>query len=126
MQRRMQSIMASMDKPVSSVPEESLLDEAIADTFPASDPVAIGHCERPGCPVREFNAPRSINPRSRKFIGTIATVGFLIIYSLVAMAIGGQWVVGRGLLIELPFYIVAGALWLPVAMLIVRWMSRLG
>ena len=122
----MQSIMVGMDKPVSSAPEESQLDDAIADTFPASDPIAIGHCERPGCPVREPHAAQSINRRSRKFIGTIATVGFLIIYSLVAMAVGGQWVVGHGLLIELPFYIVAGALWLPVAMLIVRWMSRLG
>jgi hypothetical protein len=121
----MQSKISFVDKPVANIPDESQLDDAIADSFPASDPVAIGHCERPGSPVRQPRIPSRINLRTRKFIGTIGTVGFLIIYSLIAMAIGGQWVVGRGLVIELPFYIVAGALWLPVAMAIVRWMSRL-
>ena len=62
--------------------------------------------------------------RSRKALGTIATVVFLITYSLVAMALGGQLVVGRGLLYELPFYIVAGVLWLPVVMSIIRWMVK--
>ena len=62
--------------------------------------------------------------RTRKFIGTLGTVGFLIVYSLVAMAVGGQLVVGRGLLVELPFYAVAGVLWLPAVMVIIKWMSR--
>ena len=62
--------------------------------------------------------------RRRKAIGTIATVAFLIVYSLVAMAVGGQLVVGRGPVFELPFYIVAGVLWLPVAMAIIRWMAK--
>ena len=62
--------------------------------------------------------------RTRKFIGTLATVGFLIVYVLAAMAVGGQLVVGRGLVFELPFYIVAGALWLPVVMRLILWMAR--
>jgi len=62
--------------------------------------------------------------RVRKAIGTALTVVFLAIYSLVAMAVGGQLVVGRGLLFELPFYVMAGVLWLPVVMAIIRWMSR--
>ena len=62
--------------------------------------------------------------RSRKAIGTIATVLFLIVYSLAAMAVGGQLVVGRGMALELPYYIVAGALWLPVVMLIIKWMAK--
>ena len=62
--------------------------------------------------------------RRRKFIGTLATVGFLIVYVLAAMAVGGQLVVGRGLAFELPFYIVAGALWLPVVMRLILWMAR--
>ena len=62
--------------------------------------------------------------RTRKAIGTAATVVFLIVYSLVAMAVGGQLVVGRGLAFELPFYIVAGALWLPVVMAIILWMAK--
>lgn len=62
--------------------------------------------------------------RSRKLYGTIATVLFLVIYSLVAMAIGGMIIVGRGVPLELPFYILAGLGWLPVAMWIIRWMSK--
>ena len=62
--------------------------------------------------------------RTRKFIGTLATVGFLVVYSLVAMAVGGQLVVGRGFALELPFYVVAGTLWLPVVMGLIHWMSR--
>ena len=62
--------------------------------------------------------------RVRKFWGTFGTIGFLILNSLVAMAIGGQLVVGRGIFVELPFYIIAGILWLPVVMAIIRWMSR--
>ena len=62
--------------------------------------------------------------RSRKFLGTLATIGFLIVYCLVAMAIGGQLIIGRGLMFELPFYAIAGALWLPPVMAIICWMSR--
>ena len=62
--------------------------------------------------------------RNRKAIGTIATVLFLIVYSLVAMAVGGQLVVGRGMAFELPYYVIAGALWLPVVMVIIKWMAK--
>lgn len=62
--------------------------------------------------------------RQRKAIGTLATVLFLIVYSLLAMAIGGDLVVGRGLAAELIFYAVAGVLWLPVVMAIIRWMVK--
>jgi hypothetical protein len=62
--------------------------------------------------------------RARKFVGTFVTVGFLIVYSLVAMAAGGQLVVGRGMAFELPYYIVAGVLWLPVVMWLIKWMAR--
>jgi hypothetical protein len=62
--------------------------------------------------------------RTRKAIGTFATVVFLIVYALVAMAVGGELAVGRGLAVELTFYAVAGLLWLPVVMAIIRWMAR--
>lgn len=62
--------------------------------------------------------------RARKAIGTIATVIWLIIYALAAMALGGQFVVGSGVAVELAFYMAAGVAWLPVAMLIITWMSR--
>ncbi len=62
--------------------------------------------------------------RTRKAIGTLATVAFLILYALIAMAVGGHYIVGHGLAVELPFYIAAGVLWLPVVMAIIRWMAR--
>jgi uncharacterized membrane protein len=62
--------------------------------------------------------------RTRKLVGTIATVTFLIVYALLAMMVGGMLIVGRGVPLELPFYIIAGIGWLPVAMVIIRWMSK--
>lgn len=62
--------------------------------------------------------------RARKFAGTFATVAFLIVYALIAMAVGGRLVVGYGPAFELPFYVLAGLLWLPAAMAIIRWMSK--
>jgi Protein of unknown function (DUF2842) len=62
--------------------------------------------------------------RTRKLIGTISTVVFMSVYALVLMALGGKYVVGNGLLVELPFYILAGLGWLPGAMAIIRWMSK--
>lgn len=66
----------------------------------------------------------SLTQRQRKLIGTLATVAFLVTYSLVMMMLGGLFAVGRGAAVELVFYAVAGVLWLPVVMLLIRWMSR--
>lgn len=65
-----------------------------------------------------------MNIRTRKAIGVVATVLWITTYALVAMALGGIYVVGRGMALELPFYVVAGFAWLPVEMAIIRWMSR--
>jgi Protein of unknown function (DUF2842) len=62
--------------------------------------------------------------RTRKALGLVLWLFFMAAYCLVAMAIGGRYVIGGGLLVELPFYAVAGVGWVPVAMAIVRWMSR--
>lgn len=62
--------------------------------------------------------------RSRKALGTFLTVVFLTLYALVMMAVGGLLVVGRGMLLELPFYVVAGISWLPPVMWLIRWMAR--
>ena len=62
--------------------------------------------------------------RQRKFIGMVAIVAFLVVYCLIAMAIGGMVAVGLPLVLETSFFIIAGIAWLPVVMLIIRWMSR--
>ena len=66
----------------------------------------------------------SLTQRRRKLIGTLATVAFMAAYSLLMMMLGGLLAVGRGVAVELLFYIIAGVLWLPVVMLLIRWMSR--
>jgi uncharacterized membrane protein len=74
-------------------------------------------------PARSPNSA-IMRQRTRKAIGTIAVVTFIIAYSLIMMAVGGELAVGRGLAVEVLFYAVAGLLWLPVVMAIIRWMVR--
>ncbi len=62
--------------------------------------------------------------RTRKAFGTISTVVFMIVYALIVGAIGGLMIVGRGVFFELPYYILAGLGWLPVVMIIIKWMSK--
>ncbi len=62
--------------------------------------------------------------RQRKFIGILATIVFLIVYALVAMAIGGIYVVGYGWGVELPAFVLLGIGWVPVAMVLIRWMAK--
>ena len=62
--------------------------------------------------------------RQRKMIGIAATIVILAVYALVAMAIGGKCIVGLGTFVELPAFVILGIGWLPVIMVLVRWMSR--
>jgi hypothetical protein len=62
--------------------------------------------------------------RQRKLAGIAATVAFLGAYCLAAMALGGAYIVGTSTLAEVGYFLVAGLAWLPVVMLIIRWMSR--
>ncbi|MDE2384221.1 MAG: DUF2842 domain-containing protein [Alphaproteobacteria bacterium] len=62
--------------------------------------------------------------RTRKFFGILLTLAFVTIYALVVMAVGGVFIVGKGVVAELAFYVVGGLAWLPVEMAIIRWMSR--
>jgi hypothetical protein len=47
--------------PAGKTPEQEL-DEALSGTFPASDPVAIGHSEHAGDPVRTKKQSKSQPP----------------------------------------------------------------
>ena len=62
--------------------------------------------------------------RQRKFVGMVAIVAFLIVYCLIAMAIGGIFAVGLPRVLEIAFFVIAGIAWLPIVMMIIRWMSR--
>jgi Protein of unknown function (DUF2842) len=62
--------------------------------------------------------------RTRKAIGTALTVLWITTYCLIVGAVGAIMVVGRGMTLELPFYVIAGFGWVPVEMWIIKWMSR--
>ena len=62
--------------------------------------------------------------RARKFVGMLLTLAWVVSYSLVMMAIGGVFILGKGMLAEVGFYLIGGLAWLPVEMAIIRWMSR--
>lgn len=62
--------------------------------------------------------------RIRKAIGTALTVVWIAVYCLVVGAVGAIMVLGRGMALELPFYVIAGLGWVPVEMLIIKWMSK--
>ena len=60
--------------------------------------------------------------RTRKLFGTIALLLLIIVYSLIAMALGAGILPQVGTLWRTLFYAVAGLAWVPPAMLIVSWM----
>jgi hypothetical protein len=62
--------------------------------------------------------------RQRKFIGTLLTVGMIIVYSLIAMVIGARYLTDAGTVPQLLGFIVLGCGWIPPFMVLVRWMSR--
>jgi hypothetical protein len=62
--------------------------------------------------------------RTRKLVGAIALLVFLAIYALAAMMAAIVLQVSASKIVELVYYPVAGLLWLPPAMWLVKWMQR--
>lgn len=62
--------------------------------------------------------------RTRKFLGTIALLVLVVIWSLLGMAIAQMPVLANSGLLQAAFYVVAGIGWVLPAMPIVSWMSR--
>ena len=62
--------------------------------------------------------------RSRKLIGTIVLVAFLVVYAWVAAALGSGRVSESAWWIQLIYFLAAGLLWVLPAGLLIRWMQR--
>lgn len=62
--------------------------------------------------------------RTRKLIGTFVFVAFLVIYALIAMALGARYLSTAHGIWQFLFYAVAGLAWLPGAMAIISWMAK--
>lgn len=62
--------------------------------------------------------------RTRKFIGGFLILAVLVAYSLIAMVVGAAVAMDWPEPGRVAFYGLAGVLWLPLVMAIVRWMTR--
>ena len=65
-----------------------------------------------------------MRPRIRKLIGTVALLALVIVWSLLAMALAQVVLVRSNGVLDFVYYLVAGLGWVPLAMLLVSWMSR--
>jgi hypothetical protein len=62
--------------------------------------------------------------RTRKFLGTIALLVLVVVWSLMGMTLAQMpWLAKSGLL-QAIFYVVAGIGWVLPAMPIISWMAR--
>jgi hypothetical protein len=62
--------------------------------------------------------------RTRKFVGTIALLLLVTVWSLLGMTVAQTpWIAASGLY-QATFYVVAGIGWVLPAMPIISWMSR--
>jgi hypothetical protein len=83
----------------------------------------------PALPARKALTPASshvsaMTIRTRKFIGTIALLVLVVVWSLLGMTVAQTpWLANSGLL-QAIFYVVAGIGWVLPAMPIISWMSR--
>jgi hypothetical protein len=65
-----------------------------------------------------------MRPRIRKLIGTVALLALVIVWSLLAMVLAQIVLVRANGVLDFAYYLVAGLGWVPLAMLLVSWMSR--
>ena len=62
--------------------------------------------------------------RVRKLIGTVLLLVLVIVWALVAMAVAQFVLPSVGGWVAAIYYVAVGLGWLPLAMLLVSWMSR--
>ena len=59
---------------------------------------------------------------TKKLIGSLIMMAGLLVYILIALVIGSR--LPHTVFVELPYYIVAGTLWVLPAKAIITWMHR--
>ncbi len=65
-----------------------------------------------------------VNIRTRKLVGAIALIIFIVGYSLIAMEIGAAHFSGGSPIAQAVYFLIAGLVWVLPAGLLVRWMQR--
>jgi Protein of unknown function (DUF2842) len=62
--------------------------------------------------------------RTRKLIGTVVLLLFLICYALAVASIGSGRITEASPLLQLAYFLVAGLAWVVPAGALIRWMAR--
>ena len=62
--------------------------------------------------------------RTRKLVGTVILLVFIIIYALFAMLMAIVLQVRASSIVEVIYYVAAGLAWLPPAMWLIWWMQQ--
>ena len=65
-----------------------------------------------------------MSKRTRKFIGMIFLLTWIILYAAIGMIVGAPVVANASPWIQIVFFIITGALWVFPAGLIIRWMEK--
>lgn len=66
----------------------------------------------------------TVTMRTRKLVGTVLLLLFIVVYSLLAMVAAIVLQVNASKFVEVIYYIVAGLAWLPPAAWLIWWMQR--
>lgn len=62
--------------------------------------------------------------RTRKLVGTMVLVVFVVFYALVVMTLAAAKLPGTSGVVQLLFYVVAGLAWVAPAAWLIAWMGR--
>ena len=62
--------------------------------------------------------------RTRQLVGTLALIGFVIIYGPLAMALAESRIMEAPKLVQALAYLVLGLVWIVPLMPLIRWMAR--
>jgi hypothetical protein len=62
--------------------------------------------------------------RTRKLIGTLAMIGFVVAYGPLAMALAESRILEAPKLVQALAYLVLGLAWIVPLMPLIRWMAR--
>jgi len=65
-----------------------------------------------------------MNRRTRKLIGSVLLVAFVVVYALIVMTIAAARLPGTSVATQTIFYVVGGLLWVLPAGLLISWMQR--
>jgi Protein of unknown function (DUF2842) len=66
---------------------------------------------------------KTMRRRTRKLVGTLVMLAFVLVYALVVTAVAAPILIGASQLVQAVFYAVAGLAWAPPLMVLIKWME---